>query len=127
VTFLHWLLVFLGGGIGSVARVFLSHLIGPWGLAGFPGGTLLVNVTGSLAMGLCAALLPFAFDGGLSTPRFFFMAGVLGGFTTFSAFSLETIQMIERGAILLALLYIAASVVLSLTGLAVGLWLGRGL
>jgi fluoride exporter len=120
-----WFLVFLGGGIGSIGRFAMTRAIGLWGVAQFPGGTLLVNVGGSFAMGLCAALLPLATAVAPSSQRLFFITGVLGGFTTFSAFSLETIQLIERGEIPLALLYVLISVVLSLAGLMLGLWLGR--
>jgi fluoride exporter len=127
VTLQSWLLVFLGGGAGSLLRVAMSQFIGNWGHQGFPLGTLCVNVAGSLVMGLLAAMLPFATDGGAGSSRILLMAGVLGGFTTFSAFSLETMQLIERGAMATALLYVALSVVVSLGALAAGLAIGRSL
>ena len=120
------LLVFLGGGAGAVARwgvgVGWLKLVGPerpW------GATLLINVIGGLVMGFLAAGL--AARGGLGAERWRLLigVGVLGGFTTFSTFSLETALMIERRAYGLAGGYALASVVLSVAGLFAGLMLGR--
>lgn len=117
------LLVMLGGAIGAGGR----HLVGRALLdalgAGFPWGTLAVNVTGGLAMGLLAAvLLRLA----LGEPwRLFLGVGVLGGYTTFSSFSLDTIAMVERGEWLAALGYVLVSVIGSILALAAGLAIGR--
>ena len=116
-------LVALGGGAGAVLR-YLSglaafRLLGP----GFPWGTAFVNVAGSLAMGFCAALLVERLQS--RQLPFLLMTGVLGGFTTFSAFSLDAISLIERGRLMAATAYIGGSVVLSIAALALGLWLGR--
>lgn len=112
--------VALGGAAGSVARYGVTRAaaaVSP----GFPLGTLIVNVAGSLAMGvLAAALLPRA---GAQAPLL--MTGLLGGFTTFSAFSLDAVTLWTRGAQGLAVGYVAASVALSLAALALGLSLGR--
>jgi CrcB protein len=119
-----YLLVFLGGGIGAALRhgvnVGAARLLG----TGFPYGTLTVNVVGSLLMGLLVAYL--AFKGEASQHwRLFIATGVLGGFTTFSAFSLDVAVLYERGAVWLAFGYVAASVVLSIAGLFAGLFLVR--
>ena len=119
-------LVALGGALGSVARygvnVAAMRLLG----LGFPWGTLTVNVVGGLVMGLLAAL--FALKTGASQDlRLFLMTGVLGGFTTFSAFSLDAVTLWERGEPALAGVYVAASIVVSIGALCAGLALGRAL
>ena len=92
--------------------------------SGFPYATLFINITGSLIMGLVAAY--FAFKGDASQHwRLFLTTGILGGYTTFSAFSLDAALLYERGAIGLAALYVLASVVLSIAGLFAGLYLVR--
>ncbi len=117
------LLVFLGAGLGGVLRhgVNLAALkaLGP----AFPWGTLGVNVAGSLVMGILAALLAARSQ----EARLFLMTGVLGGFTTFSAFSIDAVALWERGEIGLAAAYAAGSVVLSIAALAVGLAAARAL
>jgi CrcB protein len=120
------LLVALGGALGSVAR----YGVGVWSArafgVGFPWGTLAVNVLGGLAMGFLAAL--FALRAGTSDgTRLFLMTGVLGGFTTFSAFSLDSVALWERGEAGAAAVYVLASVALSIAALAAGLALGRAL
>jgi CrcB protein len=122
------LLVFLGGGIGASARhgvnVAVLRALGP----GFPWATLIVNVTGSILMGLLAGYLAFRPGGGLTQhARIFLATGVLGGYTTFSAFSMDAALLMERGATGQALLYVLGSVVLSILGLFAGLWLVRAL
>ena len=94
-----------------------------WG-AGFPVGTMIVNVVGSLAMGLLVGL--FASHPEMSQPtRLFLTTGLLGGFTTFSAFSLDALSLYGRGQIGLAVAYVAASVMLSLVAIAAGYFLVR--
>jgi CrcB protein len=119
----HMLQVALGGAIGSALRYGVNVSAGRAFGTGFPWGTLIVNVVGSFVMGLLVAVL--AQKGGM---RFapFLMTGVLGGFTTFSAFSLDTMTLWERGAHGLALAYVAASVILSLAMIALALHLFRG-
>jgi CrcB protein len=94
------------------------RLLGP----GFPWGTLAVNVAGSLVMGVLAALLARSAEA-----RLFLMTGALGGFTTFSAFSLDAVSLWERGDAGAAIAYAGASVAISLAALAAGLALGRAL
>lgn len=115
--------VVLGGGIGAGLRYLTNvgalRLFGP----GFPVATLVVNVLGSFLMGLLVELL--AQRGGQRLAPFL-MTGVLGGFTTFSAFSLDTITLWQRGETVLALVYVAVSVVLSLAAIALAMHLFRG-
>ncbi len=119
-----YLIVFLGGGVGAALRhgvnIAASRLLG----TGFPYGTLTVNVVGSLVMGLFVAW--FAFEGSPSQHwRLFLTTGMLGGFTTFSTFSLDTALLYERGEVGIAALYVVVSVVAGLTGLFGGLALVR--
>jgi CrcB protein len=123
---MNYLLVFVGGGLGSTLR-YLVNVICPrlFGSA-FPYHTFIINITGSTVMGLIAGYL--AFKGDASAPwRLFLMTGILGGYTTFSAFSLDTSLLYERGEIGLALFYVLGSVVFSIAGLFAGLALVRHL
>ncbi len=113
-------IVFLGGGVGAAIRhgVNLASLraLGP----NFPYSTFFINVTGSIVMGLAAAY--FAFKGDASQHwRLFLTTGVLGGYTTFSAFSLDAALLYERNDLALAAFYVIGSVVLSIAGLFAGL------
>jgi fluoride exporter len=117
------LLVMIGGAIGAAARFHLGGVAARAFGPAFPAGTLIANVSGGLAMGLLAATLARTGDG--ETWRLLLGVGVLGGFTTFSAFSLETVAMIERGEALLAFGYVAASVLGALGALGLGLAIGR--
>ncbi len=114
--------VALGGAIGACLR----HLAGIAALrafgAGFPWGTVIVNVAGSAMMGALVVLLAER-GGGRLAP--FLMTGVLGGFTTFSAFSLDTLTLWQRGEAAMAAAYVLGSVALSLAGLVAGLHLAR--
>jgi len=120
-----YLIVFLGAGIGGALRhgvnVGSAKLFG----YGFPFGTMIVNVVGSFLMGLLAGY--FAFRPGIGQHvRLFLTTGILGGFTTFSAFSLDTALLVERHAYGLALGYAAGSVAASVSALFFGLALFRG-
>jgi fluoride exporter len=115
----------IGGALGAVLR-YLSvttalRLLGP----GFPYGTLFVNVAGSLIMGFAAAALLERV--GNDRMYLFLMTGVLGGFTTFSAFSLDALYLIERGRVAASVVYIGGSVGLSIFALMIGLWAGRAM
>jgi len=123
---LHLLLVSLGGAIGAglrhLANIAALRLFGP----AFPWGTFAVNVLGCMAMGLFVELLARRFDGS-SELRLFVATGILGGFTTFSAFSLDFAVLFERGEVAQALGYALASVLVSIAALFLGLWLARSL
>jgi fluoride exporter len=119
-----YVIVFVGGGIGAALRHGVNlaslRLLGP----GFPWGTLTVNVVGSLVMGLLAAW--FAFRGESTEPwRLFLATGILGGFTTFSAFSLDVALLLERQQLALAGGYVTVSMLGSVGALFLGLWLTR--
>jgi CrcB protein len=119
-----YLIVFLGGGIGAAMRhginIAAARALG----TAFPYGTLLINITGSFIMGAVAAY--FAFKGDASQHwRLFLTTGILGGYTTFSAFSLDAALLYERGEMGMAALYVVASVALSIAGLFAGLALVR--
>lgn len=121
---MNYILVFIGGGLGSTLR-YVVNVLATRGLGtNFPWGIFIINITGGAIMGLVAGYL--AFKGDASQPwRVFLMTGILGGYTTFSAFSLDAAMLYERGEIGLALLYVLGSVVLSIAGLFAGLALVR--
>lgn len=119
-------LVAIGGAIGSVCR----YLVGVWTLRqfgpNFPWGTLAVNVVGSFAIGFLAELIVRRF-GASPEMRLFLITGILGGFTTFSAFSLDLISLLERGSTAAGVTYLVASVAISLGAVLAGLALGRAM
>ena len=120
------LAVALGSAIGGVARLLLGAAVQQRFGPGFPAGTLLINITGSLLLGF---LMRFA----LATPaispemRGFLTTGLCGGYTTFSTFTFETMALINDGEVGLASAYVAASVALSLVGVYLGAWVAGGL
>ncbi len=120
-----FLIVFLGGGIGAALRhgvnLLSARLLGN----AFPYATLFENVSGSLVMGLLAAYFAFKGDDGSQTWKLFLTTGILGGYTTFSTFSLDTALHFERGELGLAALYVLLSVALSIGGLFAGLAIVR--
>lgn len=121
-----FLLVAIGGAIGSVARYGLGVAAGRWAPnAGWPVGTFAANVIGGLLMGLLVGWLAFRGGAQQEAVRLFAAVGVLGGFTTFSSYSLEAAQMIERRQIGLAAAYVIGSVVLAIGALFVGLMIAR--
>jgi CrcB protein len=119
-----YLIVFLGGGLGAALRHGINlGSVRIFGM-GFPYGTLLINVTGSLLMGLAAAYFAFKGDAGQHW-RLFLTTGILGGYTTFSAFSLDAALLYERGEAGAAAFYVLGSVALSIAGLFAGMALVR--
>lgn len=119
-----YLLVFVGGGIGAALRHGINVVFGRWLGTSFPFHTLFENISGSLVMGLLASY--FALKSGSSQSlRLFLTTGVLGGYTTFSAFSLETVLLWERDQYAAALAYVAISIAASIAGLALGVSLIR--
>lgn len=118
--------VAFGGALGAVARHLAVSLVGHWAGSDFPLGTLAVNVFGCFAMGLIAGFAALAW----SPPpelRSFLTVGFLGAFTTFSAFSLDAALLYQRGELLLAAVYVAGSVVLSISAFFAALALVRSL
>lgn len=119
-----FLFVAVGGALGATARyatgLWAARLLGK----GFPWGTLIVNVAGSFLMGVLIVLMAHS-----SANRFapLLLTGILGGFTTFSAFSLDAVTLYERGQLGLAAAYVLGSVVTSLAALAAGLAAARSL
>jgi len=123
---LAYLIVFLGAGLGGALRhgvnLAAAALLG----MSFPYGTFTVNVVGSFVMALIAEF--FALKSGLPQEwRLFLTTGILGGFTTFSSFSLDTMTLWERGEALTAFTYVALSLIVSLAAFVFGLWLVRTL
>lgn len=118
------LLVAVGGAIGSLLRYYVGlgslRLMGP----GFPWGTLVVNVVGCFVIGVFAEMIARRFNASVEL-RLLLITGFLGGFTTFSAFSLDAITLFERGEVFAGGIYIAASVGLSMAAVMAGLGLMR--
>lgn len=123
---MHYVLVFVGGGIGAALRHGVNRMSTAWLGPGFPYGTLLVNIAGGLLMGVLAELFLIK-GGGSQSLRLFLTTGVLGGFTTFSAFSLDAAVMWQRGDYATLGTYVAGSVFLSIAGLFFGMAAVRSL
>lgn len=119
-----FLIVFLGGGIGAAIRHGVNLAVARMAGTSFPLSTLLINISGSVLMGLAAAYFAFRSGGGQHM-RLFLTTGILGGYTTFSAFSLDAALLYERGEMGLAAFYVVASVAFSIAGLFAGLALIR--
>lgn len=115
----------LGGALGATGRYLVVQLAARLAGAGFPVGTLAVNVLGSFAMGVVVVIL--LGRGDLAAEKWvpLVMTGFLGGFTTFSAFSLDFMHLLERGRPEAAALYVLGSVVISILALMLGMWLAR--
>lgn len=115
-----YLVVFMGAGIGGALRHFVNRMA-LTSASSFPWSTLTVNVTGSLAMGVIAGWFAFRSNVASQPTVLFLTTGVLGGYTTFSAFSLDAVLLWERGDVRGAVFYIAGTVVLSIASLFLGL------
>jgi CrcB protein len=115
-----------GGAVGSAGRYLVSVLVQRLLGTGFPWWTLTVNVAGSLIMGILVSVIALRWSVG-QTGQAFLMVGVLGGFTTFSAFSLDVATLVERNASGPAAAYVIASVVLSIGALFAGMTITRAL
>ena len=118
-----YLMVAFGGALGSVLRFWLGTLVGMKAGAPF-WGTLFVNVTGSFLIGLAAS---FEKNGPSDFTKHFVMIGIMGGFTTFSAFSLQTFELFRAGSTGVAMLNVSLSLVLCLLGVWLGATAGRSL
>jgi CrcB protein len=115
-----WLLIGIGGALGSIARHGLNRWTQSHWLTTFPIGIFVVNVLGSIAIGVVAGAAASGRWNVSMEARMFLMVGVLGGFTTFSSFSLDTLMLIRTGQHGGALLNVVGQVVLSLLGIAAG-------
>ena len=119
-----YVVVFVGAGLGGTLRHFMNIWIARLAGTHFPLHTLVINVTGSMVMGMVAAW--FALKGGAAGhTRLFLATGILGGYTTFSAFSLDAVLLWERHDYLLAAYYVGGSVAGAIAGLIFGLWIMR--
>lgn len=124
----HTLIVFLGAGLGGTARFGVNVACARYCGIAFPWSTLIINIAGSTVMGLIAGYLTLkATEAWALGARLFLMTGVLGGFTTFSAFSLDAAVLWERGQASEAAAYVVGSVALSIAGLFAGLSVVRAL
>ncbi|WP_339763318.1 fluoride efflux transporter CrcB [uncultured Hoeflea sp.] len=119
-------LIFIGGGLGAVSRHLSGMAVMRASGPGFPWGTMVVNIIGSFVMGCLIAWLARRSSGDADL-RLLLATGFLGGFTTFSAFSLDAVTLYERGALTAAAAYVIASVTVSILALFGGLWLARQL
>jgi len=119
---MNYLLVFVGAGLGGVLRHIVNMLTLRWFGPGFPAGTFVINITGSIIMGLVIGYLATRDMPSLEL-RLFVATGILGGYTTFSTFSLDTITLWQRGEFAAGIAYVLGSLVLSFAGL----WLGMAL
>jgi CrcB protein len=115
------LLIFAGSGLGGLARFWLGVWVVAWTGPDFPWGTLLINVVGSLVIGLAATALPISEPGA----RAFVMVGLCGGFTTFSSFSLQTLELLQTDRYAAAFAYAAGSVLMCVAASLAGWALGR--
>ena len=123
---MNYLIVFLGAGIGGTLRYVVNVIALRLPGADYSLGTMAINIVGSFAMGIVAGAFMFKTDLP-SSLRLFLATGVLGGFTTFSAFSLDAVAIYQRGEPIMAALYVAGSVILSIAGLWAGLSLARAI
>ena len=119
-----WLLVFLGGGVGALLRFVLAAAVQATTSSGFPFGTLCVNLAGCAGIGVLGGALAAR---GVLPPgaQLFLIPGVLGGFTTFSAFGLDVLRLFEAGEPVQAGIYVAASVAGGVLAVALTAWIGR--
>jgi len=121
-----WFAVAAGGALGSMARFWLTGAVAALTGPRFPYGTLLINILGSFVIGVVAGLTLTPERMGMHPDlRIFLMVGICGGFTTFSAFSLQTLELLQAGAVVPALLYVVASVLLCVLFVWFGWALGR--
>ncbi|HWZ14400.1 MAG TPA: fluoride efflux transporter CrcB [Mucilaginibacter sp.] len=123
-----WILIFLGGGIGSLCRYLVSRSINSTVVSGFPYGTFLVNVTGCFLIGFFVFYFTDARFGVTSLQwRLFLVTGICGGYTTFSAFSYENVQLFESNQVFTFLAYTFGSVVLGLLATFGGVLIARAI
>ncbi len=117
------LLVGVGGFLGAISRLGMSYLIRQYSQHPFPLATLIINILGSVAIGLFFEF--FKHHPLLPTLTLFLVIGFLGSFTTFSAFSFETVELLRKDELYLASLNVAGNLILCIVGVGLGDWLGR--
>jgi CrcB protein len=123
---LTWFAVAAGSALGGLARYWLTGALAALTGPRFPYGTLLINILGSFVIGVVAGITLTPTRMGMHPDvRIFLMVGICGGFTTFSAFSLQTLELIQTGDVIPAALYVAGSVTLCVLFVWFGWWLGR--
>ena len=122
---MNFILVFIGGGIGSIARYFVTTIAKNFTNIDFPFGTLIVNIVGSFLMGIVTALIVSKIIANSESMRLLLAVGFLGGFTTFSSFSMETFTLIEKHEIFYAIVNIVANVTFGLLAAYLGFKLVR--
>jgi CrcB protein len=123
-----WILIFVGGGIGSLCRYLVSRSINSSVVSGFPYGTFLVNITGCFLIGFFVFYFTDARFGVTSLQwRLFLVTGICGGYTTFSAFSYENIQLFESNQVFTFLAYTFGSVILGLLATFSGVLIARAI
>ena len=113
-----------GGAVGALGRYLVMSGVGHWLGSGFPYATLAVNIIGSFILGVLVEIMALSWSPNPEV-RAFIVVGILGAFTTFSTFSLDTVALIERGAFLVTLVYIGASVIICVSGFFAGMHLIR--
>lgn len=123
MNMLNLMYVAFGGAAGSIMRYVMTSLISSYNSSGFPYGTLSVNIVGSFLLGILIAMIALFIPAKGKDLHMLLAVGFLGGFTTFSAFSMDAFMLIERGLIVHAVLYVLASVVLSVVALGGAMWL----
>ncbi|MFA7277013.1 MAG: fluoride efflux transporter CrcB [Pseudobdellovibrionaceae bacterium] len=123
---LHFLLVGLGGALGAMLRHGTNLLALRWLGPDFPYGTMAINITGSILIGIVAGLLAHVTQW-TQELRLFAVVGILGGYTTFSAYSLDSFLLLERGDYMQAAIYMGGTVILSLVAVFIGMALMRGI
>jgi len=123
---MNYLLIAIGGGLGSILRYVMQSVVGHLTGMDFPYGTLIVNISGSIVMGLFIGWMSAHTDlKNANDVRLFIAIGILGGYTTFSSFSLDAIVLYEKGKLMAMAVYVVSSVVISLLGVFAGLKLMR--
>ena len=124
---MQFIYVAIGGAVGSVMRYLMALFVGHYSGNEFPYATLIINITGSMIMGLLIGWIARTTPAHAREIHLFVAVGVLGGYTTFSTFSLDAINLMEEGKLLAMGIYIAASGICSLIGLYAGLQLVRAI
>lgn len=125
MTIWHWLIIAVGGGIGAMARFGVVTWINRFHGSAFPWGTFAVNVVGSFIMGLAFVFFTIKYPHIPGSARSFVMVGLLGAFTTFSSFSLESLSLLQQHYFTIAVSYMAASVLVCVIAVTAGYSLGK--